>query len=131
MSYWELLVVRCALSPHPTCSLLPVRLTLSPPSRLKRLADFIAYLVVRRPWLVIGLTVALLAGGAWVLTRHQALDSEVLNLLPPESEGVKALKIFNSEFRQGRELILALHGEQEQIADFEDIFLEKLRQEPW
>jgi predicted RND superfamily exporter protein len=98
---------------------------------LKRLAELIAYLVVRRKWSVIGVMVLLLGASAWLLTRQQAFDSEVLNLLPPDSEAVKALKIFNSDFRQGRELIVALHGSPEAISDHEDVFVEELRKEPW
>lgn len=87
--------------------------------------------MVRRKWSVIGATLLLIGACAWLLTRQQAFDSEVLNLLPPDSEGVKALKIFNSDFRQGRELIVALHGTPEAVSDNEDVFLEALRKEPW
>ncbi len=100
-------------------------------ARLKRIPEFIAHLVVRRPWVVAATTLAVLGLCAWLLTTRQRLDSEVLNLLPQRSEGVQALKVFNTEFRQGRELILALHGEAGALEDVEEGFLEKLRAEPW
>jgi predicted exporter len=98
---------------------------------LKRLAEIIAFLVVRRPFAVIAVTVAILGACAWLLTSSQRLDSEVLNLLPAGSEGVQALKVFKSEFRQGRELVFALHGAPDAVADFEEFFIGKLRAEPW
>ena len=59
------------------------------------------------------------------------LDSEVLNLLPQESEAVQGLKTVNSDFRQGRELVFALQGEADVVLDFEEFFIEQLRAEPW
>ncbi len=90
-----------------------------------------AYLVVHRPKWVIGATVLLLAICAWIMASKPRLDSEVLNLLPQESEAVQGLKTVNSDFRQGRELIFALHGDADAIIDFEEYFIEQLRAEPW
>ncbi|RYD64431.1 MAG: hypothetical protein EOP84_32740, partial [Verrucomicrobiaceae bacterium] len=91
-----------------------------------RLATRMAYLVVHRPRWVIGATVLLLAACIWVLASKPRLDSEVLNLLPQGSEAVQGLKVVNSDFRQGRELVFALDGEADAILDFEEFFIEQL-----
>ncbi|MHA3770814.1 MMPL family transporter [Verrucomicrobiota bacterium sgz303538] len=96
-----------------------------------RLADRLAYLVVQRPKTVIAATLLFLGACVWILASQSRLDSEVLNLLPQNSEAIQALKVVNSEFRQGRELVFALHGTPDEIADFEDHFVEQLRAEPW
>lgn len=95
------------------------------------MADRMAYLVVRRPMVVISTTLILLAACIWVVVSKPRLDSEVLNLLPQDSEAVQGLKVLNSEFRQGRELVFALHGDADAVLDFEEYFLEQLRAEPW
>jgi predicted exporter len=69
--------------------------------------------------------------GALVVQRHARFDSEVLNLLPSESEAVRAMKSLNRDFVQARELTFALRGEPEQLEEFTDFFVQELRREPW
>lgn len=95
------------------------------------MADRMAYLIVRRPMVVIGATLLLLAACIWVVASKPRLDSEVLNLLPQDSEAIQGLKVLNGEFRQGRELVFALHGDADAVIDFEEYFIEQLRAEPW
>jgi predicted RND superfamily exporter protein len=95
------------------------------------LADRVAFLVVQRPKTLIALTLLLVGVCFWILTAHQRFDSEVLNLLPKGSPEVQGLKVFNADFRQGRELIFALKGDANVVAEFEDEFVESLRKEPW
>ncbi len=95
------------------------------------LADRVAYLVVQRPKTLIAVTLLVIGLSFWILSAHQRFDSEVLNLLPKGSPEVQGLKIFNADFRQGRELIFALKGDPNVVADFEDEFVEGLRKEPW
>lgn len=91
----------------------------------------LAWLIVHRPRVLAVSALLLIAVCVAVVATRPRLDSEVLNLLPQHSESVQALKIFNTEFRQGRELVFALHGEANAVAEFEDYFVEKLRREPW
>jgi predicted RND superfamily exporter protein len=95
------------------------------------LADRVAYLVVQRPKTLVAATLLVIGLSFWILSAHQRFDSEVLNLLPKGSPEVQGLKIFNADFRQGRELIFALKGDANVVADFEDEFVESLRKEPW
>jgi predicted RND superfamily exporter protein len=95
------------------------------------LPDLIARWVVRRPWWVVTVALLVVIAGILVVQRHARFDSEVLNLLPSESEAVRALKSLNSDFVQARELTFALRGEPEQVQEFADYFVEELRREPW
>lgn len=95
------------------------------------LPDLIARWVVRRPWWVATIALLVVIGGVFVVQRHARFDSEVLNLLPSESEAVRAMKMLNSDFVQARELTFALRGEPEQIEEFKDHFAEELSREPW
>lgn len=95
------------------------------------LADRVAYLVVQRPKTLVAVTLIVVGLCFWILSSHQRFDSEVLNLLPKGSPEVQGLKVFNADFRQGRELIFALKGDPNVVADFEEDFVEQLRKEPW
>lgn len=95
------------------------------------LADRVAYLVVQRPKTLVAVTLLVVGLCFWILSAHQRFDSEVLNLLPKGSPEVQGLKVFNADFRQGRELIFALKGDANVVADFEEEFVECLRREPW
>src|SRR5687768_14612966 len=96
---------------------------------VQRLPEYIAHLMVRRRVYVA--LVALLLVGACVLlvASRQRLDSEVLNLLPQDSEAVQALKVYNSEFEQGRELIFVLQGEPDLVEERGEEFTERLKAE--
>ena len=96
-----------------------------------RLADRIAHLVVQRPKTLVAATLLLVGICVWIVSAHQRFDSEVLNLLPKGSPEVQGLKVVNSEFREGSQLIFALRGEPAVIAEFQDQFVEALRAEPW
>lgn len=95
------------------------------------LSDRIAYVVVQWPKSLIAATLLLIGVSYWIIAAHQRFDSEVLNLLPQGSPEVQGLKVFNSDFRQGRELIFALKGDPDAITDFEEGFVAALRKEPW
>src|SRR4051812_143513 len=94
-------------------------------------ADWVAHLVVKRPKTLIAVTLLVVGVSAWIISAHQRFDSEVLNLLPKGSPEVKGLRIFNADFRQGTELIFALQGPPEVIAEFEEQFVDELRAQPW
>ena len=66
------------------------------------LPDFIARSVVRRPGWVAAVALIVVVLGILIVKRHARFDSEVLNLLPLESEAVRAMKSLNSEFVQAR-----------------------------
>jgi uncharacterized membrane protein YdfJ with MMPL/SSD domain len=74
------------------------------------LPDLIARWIVRRPWGVALFALLLVLGGVFIVQRHARFDSEVLNLLPSESEAVRAMKSLNSDFVQARELTLRAAG---------------------
>ena len=100
-------------------------------NRYDGFAAWLARLIVHRPQILAALACALIAACVAVVATRPRLDSEVLNLLPQRSEAVQALKVFNTEFRQGRELVFALHGEAAAVAEFEEHFVDTLRREPW
>src|SRR4030095_15076456 len=93
--------------------------------------DLIARWVVRRPGCVAAIAVAVVVGAVFIVQRDARFDSEVLTLLPTESEAVRAMKSLNSDFVQGRELTFALRGEPELVEEFTDYFVEELHREPW
>src|SRR5687768_4545972 len=94
-------------------------------------AERTAQFEVHRPGSVVAATLLLIAVCVAIIASRQRLDSEILNLLPRESAAVKALKVFNAEFSQGRELVFALSGEAAAVAEFEEPFVEALRAAPW
>ena len=100
---------------------------------MHRVASVLARWIVRKP-LAIGLAGALLASAsAWIIASQNAFDSDILNLLPADNTAVEGLKIFNSEFTQTRELAFLLTWK-EPPADpdaYREIFLERLRSQPW
>ena len=95
------------------------------------LPERLAHLVVHRSRIIILAALILLGGCLWLVSSKQRLDSEILNLFPQNTETVRGLKVFNSEFRQGRELLLMLDGSPEAIAEVEEDFLQRLRAQPW
>ena len=101
---------------------------------MHRVAAVIAHLVVRRP-VVMAIAGLLLAAGsvARASPRSRAFDSDILNLLPANNPAVQGLKIYNSEFTQARELAFLLAWEKAPADGdaFREIFVERLRSQPW
>jgi len=100
-------------------------------SFLAGLPDRLAHFIVHRSRIVLLAALILLGVCLWVVSSRQRLDSEILNLLPQNTETVRGLKTFNAEFRQGRELLLMLDGTPETVAEVEEDFLQRLRAQPW
>ena len=100
---------------------------------MHRVASVLAGWIVRKP-LAIGLAGLFLASASvWIIASQNAFDSDILNLLPADNPAVEGLKIFNSEFTQTRELAFLLTWK-EPPADpdaYREIFLERLRSQPW
>src|SRR3989475_2143887 len=99
-----------------------------------RISDFIARTVTQRRALVwcgvALLTVACIA----ILVTSLRLDSEVFNVLPGSFSSVQGLKIYDRDFEQTRELTFALlcnPNDVDKLEDFEPVFAERLRQQPW
>ncbi len=93
----------------------------------------VAHLVTHRRgrvWAVLAMLVALSAAFVVAFVR---LDSEVLNLLPRSFQSVHALKIFNDDFTQAREVTFALFDPNHatDLDGFTQHFGDALRAEPW
>jgi predicted exporter len=99
---------------------------------MKRFAEFVARLVVRRPWTLVLAGVALLCVCAAILLSRQAFDTDILNLLPADRPAVKGLKIANERFAQARELTFVIQGgDPNAVEDFQAFLVERLRKELW
>lgn len=68
-----------------------------------------------------------------VIVLKGRVDTDVLNLLPQRFESVRALKVYDREFNQAREITFALWDESRQadLDGFAEYFGDALRQEPW
>lgn len=86
----------------------------------------------RRRALYVALALVVLACVA-LLVCCLRLDSEVLNLLPGSFDSVRALKTYNRDFSQNRELTFAIYDGEHSTAieDFTGHFGDMLRKEPW
>ena len=88
---------------------------------------------VRRPrWMLLAvLAFAVLC--AAVIALRGRVDSDVLNLLPQRFESVQALKVYDREFTQAREITFALWDESgaADLDGFAEYFGDALRAEPW
>ncbi|SRR5579862_76816 len=93
----------------------------------------VAQIVVRRPGLIYAGIAALALVSAVLLLCCLHLDSEVLNLLPASFDSVEALKTYNKDFTQARELTIALLDEDHSadLDGFTEYFGDALRKEPW
>lgn len=82
---------------------------------------------------VLALALALAVASVLVLTRHARFGTDVLDLLPAHFDSVRALKQFDREFSQGRELTFAIIDETGTVDldGFAGHFAEKLRAQPW
>ena len=99
---------------------------------MKRFAEFVARLVVRRPWVLVLAGVALLGVCAAILFSRQAFDTDILNLLPGDRPAVKGLKIANERFAQAREITFVIQGDDPgAVEDFQAFLVERLRKQPW
>jgi uncharacterized protein len=98
------------------------------------LHSIIAQLVTRRRGLVWAAVGLISAASIAVLVLRMRLDTEVLNLLPGGFESVEALKVYNRDFVQVRDLTFALvcqPGDVDKLEEFAPQFAERLRQQPW
>ena len=68
-----------------------------------------------------------------VIALRGRVDTDVLNLLPQRFESVRALKVYDREFNQAREITFALWDESHasDLDAFAEYFGDALRQEPW
>ncbi len=99
---------------------------MSPESRFTRC-------FVERPRLTLAaVTVFVLVCTAIIVLRGRA-DSDVLNLLPQRFDSVKALKVYDREFSQAREITFGLYDEKGEadLDGFAEYFGDALRKEPW
>ena len=92
------------------------------------LAATLAATAVRRPLLLIGAALILLATSLFVLRTHQTFDSEILNLLPAGHPAVEGLKIYNSRFNTARELAFYIESGDDAVFP---TFVNALRDQPW
>src|SRR2546423_12424172 len=94
----------------------------------------IAELVTRRRGVVWLAVASICAASIGVLVARMKLDTEVLNLLPSGFESVEALKVYNRDFVQVRDLTFALVCQPDDVDKLEEFapqFAERLRQQPW
>ncbi len=93
----------------------------------------VARIVVHSPGRVYAAIAAMVLVSAILLLCCLHLDSEVLNLLPASFDSVEALKVYNKEFTQARELTFALVDETHStdLDGFTEYFGDALRKEPW
>ncbi len=99
---------------------------MSPESRLTRF-------FVQRPRLSLATVAAFAVVCLAVIFFRGKADSDVLNLLPQRFDSVKALKVYDREFSQAREITFGLwdkKGEADLDA-FAEYFGDALRKEPW
>lgn len=96
------------------------------------LSRFLAFLITRKPWLLIGLAAVVLATSLFAISREDRFDSDILNLLPSDNRAVQGLKIYNRDFTQSRELAFLIRGKSANEVDaFADFFIQKLREQSW
>jgi len=92
-----------------------------------------AHFSVRRPRLMVAAALAFVAVCVAVIAVWGRVDSDVLNLLPQRFDSVRALKVYDREFTQAREITFALWDEKKEtdLDGFAEYFGEALRKEPW
>jgi predicted RND superfamily exporter protein len=93
----------------------------------------IARIICHHPRAIVLGLMALVAGSLAVIFTCIRFDSDVLNLLPRTSDSVRALKLFDQEFAQARELTFVLVDEDHatDLDAFATHFGTMLRGEPW
>src|SRR5262249_14256387 len=99
-----------------------------------RMSDFIARAVTRWRALVWCGVLLFTATCLGILISRIKIDTDVINMLPSNFESVQALKIYDRDFEQTRELTFALLCQPDDIdklEDFAQVFAERLRSQPW
>ena len=92
-----------------------------------------AHFSVRRPLLILAAVVVFVAVCVAVIAVRGRIDTDVLNLLPQRFDSVRALKVYDREFTQAREITFALWDEAHatDLDGFAEYFGDELRKEPW
>ena len=82
---------------------------------------------------MIAAMVAFVAVCVAIIAVRGRVDSDVLNLLPQRFDSVRALKVYDREFTQAREITFALWDEAHatDLDGFAEYFGDALRKEPW
>ena len=99
-----------------------------------KISELIARVVTRRRPLVWAGVLVFTATCLGVLLSRIKIDSDVINMLPSDFDSVKALKIYDRDFEQTRELTFALVGQPndvDKLEDFAQTFAARLRSQPW
>jgi uncharacterized protein len=99
-----------------------------------KLTRFLANIIAHRTKTLIFVAFVIAAISVTVLITRKNLDSEVLDLLPPNFESVNGLKKYNSEFPQARQMVFGFLGEEGHADDvdaFKSHFISELANEPW
>ena len=93
----------------------------------------LAHFAVLHPWRVAGVVGAFVLLCITIIALRVRVDSDVLNLLPQRFDSVQALKIYDREFTQARELTFGVLDDKHAVDldAFIDHFGEALRKEPW
>ena len=93
----------------------------------------VAHFSVRRPGCILAAVTLFIAVCVAVIVTRGRVDSDVLNLLPQRFDSVRALKVYDREFSQAREITFALWDESHAVDldAFAEYFGDALRREPW
>ena len=92
-----------------------------------------AHFSVRRPRLMLAAMAAFIVVCVAIIAVRGRVDSDVLNLLPQRFDSVRALKVYDREFTQAREITFALwdEGHTCDLDAFAEYFGAALRKEAW
>lgn len=93
----------------------------------------IARLVAHHQRALILTAVGIAVTSVCIIVAAVRFDSQVINLLPAHFNSVKALKIFDQEFEQARELTFVFFDDSGEVdlEGFGEYFAEQARAEPW
>lgn len=88
---------------------------------------------IQRPRLTLAAVVGFVLVCTAIIYFRGRVDSDVLNLLPQKFDSVRALKVYDREFTQAREVTFALWDETHatDLDGFAEYFGDALRREPW
>ena len=99
-----------------------------------RLSESIAHILTQRRGAVWAAVLLLVAICVALLVTRMSLDSDIINMLPSNFSSVDALKVYNRDFEQTRELTFALLCQPEDVEkldEFAPIFADLLRKQSW